>query len=147
MAVASLRRRSFFSVLVSGRYLLRSLKAWGAVFLSRTCWNWEIAGGTLRRRLRIFFWRWRRMYSGHFTMRDRLRLGWMSWPIPKLRDRFSMRGFLYRVSDRKMQRQRRTEGGRTDLGGLLRTSLSLREGGRGGLLAGLGRLSLRRGHQ
>merc|ERR1712224_256730 len=38
-AVASLRRRSFFSGLVSGRYLLRSLKAWAAVFLSRTCWN------------------------------------------------------------------------------------------------------------
>ena len=37
--------------------------------------------------------------------------------------------------------------GETDLGGLLGTSLSLREGGRGGLLSGLGRLSLRRRHQ
>jgi hypothetical protein len=30
MAVASLVRRSFFSALVSGRYLLRILKAWVA---------------------------------------------------------------------------------------------------------------------
>merc|ERR1711937_175398 len=93
-AVASLRRRSFFSGLVSGRYLLRSLKAWAAVFLSRTCWNCARAGGTFKRIWRIFFWRWRRTYSGHFTMRETLRLGWMSWPIPKLRGRFSIKGFL-----------------------------------------------------
>ena len=92
-AVASLSSRSFFSVLVSGLYLLRSLKVWVAVLRSRTFENCAIAGGTLRRRLRIFFWRWRRMYSGHFTMRERLRRGWMSWPMPKLRGRFSMRGF------------------------------------------------------
>lgn len=56
-AVASLSSRSFFSALVSGRYLLRSLKAWAAVLRSRWLVNWAIAGGTLRRRLRIFFWR------------------------------------------------------------------------------------------
>jgi len=27
-------------------------------------------------------------------MRDRFRFGWMSWPIPKLRVFFSMRGFF-----------------------------------------------------
>ena len=56
-AVASLSKRSFFSALVSGRYLLRSLKAWAAVLRSRWLVNWAMAGGTLRRRLRIFFWR------------------------------------------------------------------------------------------
>ncbi|KAL3956280.1 hypothetical protein ACCO45_009126 [Purpureocillium lilacinum] len=53
-------------------------------------------GGTFRRIWRIFFWRWRRTYSGHLTMRERLRLGWMSWPMPKFRGRFSMRGFCGR---------------------------------------------------
>lgn len=60
---------------------------------SATCWNWAIAGGTFKRRLRIFFWRWRRTYAGHLTMRPRLRWGWMSWPIPKFLGRFSRRGF------------------------------------------------------
>ena len=92
-AVASFSNRSFFSAFVSGLYLLRSLKVWVAVLRSRTLLNCAMAGGTLRRRERIFFWRWRRTYSGHFTMRERLRRGWMSWPMPKLRGRFSMRGF------------------------------------------------------
>src|SRR6266536_579798 len=78
IAVASFNRRSFFSVLLSGRYLLRSLKAWAAVLRSRTFWNCAIAGGTFSRRLRTFFWRWRRTYSGHFTIRERFRRGWMS---------------------------------------------------------------------
>lgn len=62
---------------------------------SATCWNWAIAGGTFKRRLRIFFWRWRRTYAGHLTMRPRLRWGWMSWPIPKFLGRFSIRGFYH----------------------------------------------------
>jgi len=33
-------------------------------------------------------------------MRDRLRLGWMAWPMPKLRGRFSMSGFYTHVSAR-----------------------------------------------
>jgi hypothetical protein len=36
---AILVRRSFFSFLVSGLYLLRSLKTWVAVFLSNTLLN------------------------------------------------------------------------------------------------------------
>lgn len=60
---------------------------------SATCWNWAIAGGTFKRRLRIFFWRWRRTYAGHRTMRERLRWGWMSWPMPKFLGRFSRSGF------------------------------------------------------
>lgn len=35
----------------------------------------------------------RRIYSGHLTIRDRFRRGCISCPIPKLRGRFSMRGF------------------------------------------------------
>ena len=31
--------------------------------------------------------------AGHLTKRERLRLGWTSWPIPKLRLRDSKRGF------------------------------------------------------
>ena len=94
-AVASLRRRSFFSAFVSGLYLLSSLKVCVAVLRSSTLVNCAIAGGTLRRRFRIFFCRCRRTYSGHFTMRERLRRGWMSWPMPKLRGRFSIRGFYF----------------------------------------------------
>lgn len=43
---ASDRRRAFFSWVDSGLYLLRSWKSWVAVFLSRVCENWAIAGGT-----------------------------------------------------------------------------------------------------
>lgn len=77
-ADASLSSRSFFSALVSGLYLFSSLKVCAAVLRSSTLANCAIAGGTLRRRLRIFFCRCRRMYSGHLTIRERLRRGWMS---------------------------------------------------------------------
>jgi len=49
VAAATASRRAFFSALVSGRYLFRSLNSWVAVFLSRVWENWAIAGGTLRR--------------------------------------------------------------------------------------------------
>lgn len=93
---------------------------------SATCWNWAIAGGTFKRMLRIFFWRWRRTYAGHRTMRETLRWGWMSWPIPKFLGRFSMRGFW------RCQLLRACwDGEDTHLGSLLATtSLALGEGGR-----------------
>lgn len=72
---------------------------------SATCWNWAIAGGTFKRRLRIFFWRWRRTYAGHLTMRPRLRWGWMSWPIPKFLGRFSRRGFCDQLEPEKSFRE------------------------------------------
>lgn len=77
-SLAAASRRAFFSWLVSGRYLLRSLKSWVAVFLSRVWENWAMAGGTFRRWARMTFWRWRRTYSGHFTKRVRSVLGLMS---------------------------------------------------------------------
>ena len=39
--------RAFFSCLDSGLYLFKSWKSWVAVFLSRVCENWAMAGGTL----------------------------------------------------------------------------------------------------
>ena len=66
-------------------HLLRSLKSWVAVFLSKVCENWAIAGGTFRRCLRMTFWRWSRTYSGHFTKRVRSVLGRMSCPVETLR--------------------------------------------------------------
>jgi len=92
--LATAARRSFFSFLVSGLYLLRSLKTWVAVFLSKTLLNWLIAGGTLRRCWRTTFWRWRRMYSGHLTKRERSLFGRTSWPIPKFFGVFSVSGFF-----------------------------------------------------
>jgi hypothetical protein len=89
-------------------------------------------GGTFNRRLRIFFWRWRRTYAGHRTMRDRLRWGWMSWPIPKFLGRFSRRGFCLRQSLQQCGWRPSTY-----LGGLLGAGLALREG-RGRRFLGLG---------
>jgi len=54
-ASAVVCNRAFFSCLVSGRYLLRSLKSCVAVFLSSVWLNCAIAGGTLRRWLRMTF--------------------------------------------------------------------------------------------
>ena len=36
--------------------------------------------------------------QAYLTMRERLRLGWISCPIPKFRDRFSRRGFCHKRS-------------------------------------------------
>ncbi len=63
------------------------------VCLSRAVWNWLIAGGILRRVWRTAFWRWSLMYLGHLMKRLKSLLGWISWPMPKLRVRFSKRGF------------------------------------------------------
>ena len=81
------------------------------MFLSSVCENCAIAGGTLRRWLRMTFWRWRRTYCGHLTKRVRSVWGRMSWPalpgqdmiqnvhiphapIPKFLGRDSKRGFF-----------------------------------------------------
>jgi hypothetical protein len=37
---------------------------------------------------------WEGKLPGHRTMRPRLRWGWMSCPMPKFFDRFSMSGFF-----------------------------------------------------
>lgn len=50
-------RRSFFSLLLSGRYLDSSLKSSVAWFLSRVRLNWLMLGGTFRRWYRIW-WGW-----------------------------------------------------------------------------------------
>merc|ERR1711962_587770 len=62
-------RRVFFSTLDSGRYLSSSLNSW-------------VAGC-----------RCSLMYLGQRTNLLRSRLGWMFWPMPKLRGRFSNSGF------------------------------------------------------
>lgn len=64
----------------------------------------------------------------------------MSWPIPKLRGRFSRRGFFDAVSEGQVQSGNKE----AYLGGLLGTRLSLRERSRSDLLTGFGRLSLRK---
>jgi len=67
--------------------------------------------------------------------------------MPKLRGRFSRSGFCNIVSTQENEQEVLDRGCETDLGSLLGTSLPLREGGRGDLLTGLRRLSLRRRHQ
>mmetsp|Transcript_109836 Transcript_109836/g.342354 ORF Transcript_109836/g.342354 Transcript_109836/m.342354 type:complete len:222 (+) Transcript_109836:209-874(+) len=86
-------RRFFLSALVSGRYLARSLKSSSDWFFSSVLVNWLTDGGTLMRWTMTAFWRCRRTYLGHLTKRPRSRLGWMAPPMPKLRGRFSNRGF------------------------------------------------------
>lgn len=95
--------------------------------------------------LRILRWRWRRTYAGHLTMRERLRLGWMSWPIPKLRGRRSIKGFYILSADSQRRRMGEKMYVDTHLGILLvHARLGGRERSRSGLLASLGGLSLRR---
>src|SRR4051812_1325542 len=65
----------------------------------------------------------------------------MSWPIPKLRGRFSRSGFC--IDSQRETISGSAEGGRTYLGLLLGASLSLRERGGGRFLSGLWWLSLR----
>ena len=48
-------KRAFFSCFDSGRYSFNSLNNCVAVFLSRVCENWAMAGGTLRRWCRMTF--------------------------------------------------------------------------------------------
>ena len=67
-------------------------KNYKPVCLSRAVLNWLIGGGILSLVWRTAFCLWSRMYLGHFTKRLRSLLGWMSWPMPKLRARFSNRG-------------------------------------------------------
>merc|ERR1712194_616403 len=68
---AALRRRAFFSCLVSGLYLLRSLMSLAA-WLASTVWvNWLMVGGTLRRWSKMRFCLWMRTYLGHLTKRVR----------------------------------------------------------------------------
>lgn len=99
------RRRSLCWRLLSGRYLLRSLKTDCAetrhsemlyspksrillcphlqslpVGLSNARLNWLIGGGTFKRWYKILRCRWILTYRGHFTKRVRSRLGWISWP-------------------------------------------------------------------
>ena len=62
------------------------------VCLSRAWENWLIGGGTFNLVWRTAFCLWRRMYFGQRTNRLKSLLGWMSWPIPKLRGRFSNNG-------------------------------------------------------
>ena len=71
-------KRAFFSCFDSGRYLFNSLNNYVAVFLSRVCENWVMAGGTSRRWCRMSFCLWRRTYSGHLTKRVRSVCGRMS---------------------------------------------------------------------
>ena len=68
------------------------------VCLSRAWLNWLIGGGIFNLVWRTAFCLWRRMYFGHRTKRLKSRLGWISWPIPKLRGRFSNRGFTTRFT-------------------------------------------------
>merc|ERR1719456_614043 len=73
-------RRFFLASRVSGMYFLQSFSTWAAWFLSMAQLNWLMAGGTLSLINIIFFARCKRTYFGHFTKRDRSRLGWMSAP-------------------------------------------------------------------
>mmetsp|Transcript_28216 Transcript_28216/g.89869 ORF Transcript_28216/g.89869 Transcript_28216/m.89869 type:complete len:225 (-) Transcript_28216:103-777(-) len=86
---ACARRRSFLAALSSGRYFMRSLKSWPAVFLSRVWLNWLRAGGTLRRMLSTRRCLWMRTYLGHFTKRCTSALGGRAPPMPKVLALFS----------------------------------------------------------
>ena len=126
---------AFFSCFDSGWYLLNSLNNCIAVFLSRVCKNWVMAGGTLRHWCRMTFCLWRRTYSGHLTKRVRSVWGRMSWPTPKLSFRATRETTTQQRTDTKVLGISLERRALLRLGGLART-----KGGRGGFLAcsGLG---------
>ena len=64
------------------------------VCLSKVEWNWLIGGGIFKRVWRTAFCLCKRTYLGHLTKRLKSRLGWICWPIWKLRGRATKRGFL-----------------------------------------------------
>ena len=121
---------AFFSCFDSGRYLFNSLNNCVAVFLSRVCENWAMAGGTLRRWCRITFFLWRRTYSGHLTKRVRSVWGRMSWPGPKLSFRATRETTTRQRTDTKVLGIGLEQKVLLRLGGLACT-----KGGRGGFLA------------